>query len=455
MTKTRTAELLDELTPPYDDRHGDWERVAAAAREKVPRRLTSSWGARVAVLAAAVAAAAALTLAWPFNSQHGGVLDRALAAIGNGPVLHVVLRGEWGGTLVDANGGDRRPVYGENEIWYDSEDGQTHSIERLGGVVQDEEVSKPKKPEAEYVALGREYRQALEAGTARIIAEDTIDGVPVVWVTIHSELLPDVDDGKDHEWAQQVAVSKRTFKPVALRESRDGRPIPGTLQRVVELELLPRGAGDFTTSRPSREGTSFKQGREAISLAQAAGVLTRRPLWLGRDYDRLPLARVYRETTSIGHQHRVRLTGAKAAAATKCSEQRGSAGGECFRSLGLTSVEVRPDGVFTSGGPITWSDEESSLVLFYGTVGDDPSTYLEDAIPLFHKSYVTVTEAIQVSPLRRGAGSYVPPEGSVFLAAGGGNGFLQWDGIQISIDAGSERAILAAARALTAMPGFG
>jgi hypothetical protein len=300
-------------------------------------------------------------------------------------------------------------------------------------------------------ALGREYREALESGTARVTGEGTIDGEPVVWVTVHSELLPDVADGKAHEWAQQVAVSKQTFKPVAARETRDGRPIPGTLQRVLELQLVARNEADFTSSRPSRDGTAFRQQREPITLAQARDVLGRTPFWLGQDYDGLPLVRLYRETTSVGRQQLVRLTGAKAAAATRCSEHPGA--GDCFASLGLTSVEVRPDGVFTRQGPISWSEAEASLVLFYGTVGDDPSTYLEDAAPLYDKPYVTVTEAIQASPIRPGAGSYVPPEGSLFLAAGGRAGYVQSDGIQIAIGGRDERAILAAAHALTLIPG--
>jgi hypothetical protein len=447
MTDTHIAELLDELTPSYDDRHGDWERVAAAARPTHRSPLPFSRRLRLSVLVAAIGAAAALVLAWPFGSERGSVLDHALAAVGDGPILHVVLRGEWGGTLVDLNSADRRAVYGDTEVWYDTEHGRAHSIARLGGVVQDEELYEPKKPAAELAALGREYRQALDSGTARITGEDTIDGEPVVWVTIHSELLPDVADGKDHEWAQQVAVSKRTFKAVALRETRDGQPGPGTQQRVLELELLARGDGDFTTSRPSREGTAFKQGREPITLEQAPAVLGRTPLWLGRSHAGLPLTRVYRETTSVGHQHRVRVTGRVAAAAIKCSEQR--RGADCFRALGLTSsVEVRPDGVFTFEGPIDWSDEQNGVVFYYGTVGDDPSTSREDSIPLFDKPYLSVTETTQASPFRRGAGSYVPPEGSVFITTGARTGFLQRDGIQISIDAGSESAVLAAARAL-------
>jgi hypothetical protein len=452
MNDSDIAALLDELTPHYDDRVGEWERIAGDARPATRRRLSVATRWRLGVLAAAIVAAAVLVLAWPFESQQGTVLDRALAAVGDGPVLHAILRGEWGGTLVDLSTGARTPIYGDDEVWFDTETGQTHQIERLGGVVQGEDLYKPNKPEAELTALGREYRQALESGSARIAGEDMLDGGPVVWITIHSESLPDVADGKDHEWAQQVAVSKRTYEPVALRETRDGHPGPGTLRRVLDLQMVARDADDFTTSRPSRNGTAFRQGREPISREQAPTVLGRTPLWLGDSYNGLPLAHVYRETTSIGHQTRVRLTGAKAAAAIKCSQKRGSAGGDCFRQLGLSSLEVRPDGVFTIDGRIQWSDEQSSVVLFYGSVGNDPSTYLEHTtVPLYERPYVTLTESTQASPFRRGAGSYVPPEGSVFMAAGGTGGYLQRGGIQIGIDAGSESAVLAAARALTPM----
>lgn len=125
----------------------------------------------------------------------------------------------------------------------------------------------------------------------------------------------------------------------------------------------------------------------------------------------------------MGHQTRVRLTGARAAAAIKCNQHRGSAGGDCFRQLGLSSLEVRPNGVFTTEGPIKWSDEQSSVVLFYGSVRDDPPTYLEHTVPLYGKPYVTLTESTQGSPFRRGAGSYVPPEGSVFIAGGETSGY--------------------------------
>ena len=80
MNETEILEALDRAVPRYDDRHGDWDAVAADLR----RRRTMSVGA----LAAVALAVAAAVLLWPASSHQGGVLDRALAAVGDGPVLH-------------------------------------------------------------------------------------------------------------------------------------------------------------------------------------------------------------------------------------------------------------------------------------------------------------------------------------------------------------------------------
>jgi DNA-directed RNA polymerase specialized sigma24 family protein len=106
-------------------------------------------------------------------------------------------------------------------------------------------------------------------------------------------------------------------RPPASAATTNGHRESGALEAI---QMVARDAADFTTSRASRDGTAFKQGRQPIPREQAATVLGRTPLWLGASYDGLPLAQVYRETTSIGHQQRVRLTGAKAAAAIKCSQ---------------------------------------------------------------------------------------------------------------------------------------
>lgn len=441
MSDTQVLDLLEDWTPRYDDRHGDWDRVAAAARSK--RRPV-----RLGLVAAALVAVAAVALAWPFHASNGGLLDRARAAIGSGSVLHVVLRGDWGGTLVNLRTGERTPVYGEDEYWYDTQGGRVHEISRLGTVVQSEELYGPQKPPPDLAALGRTYRRALENGTARIAEEATLDGEPVAWVTIQRRLLPDVSDGKDHVWEQQVAVSRKTFEPVALRETRDGKPGPDTEQRVLRLELMP--TGDFTADESnSLDGLGFGQRRTTIPLGQAAGTLGRPPIWLGREYEGLPLAQADRQTTAVIRRSKIRLTGNKARSVMACYK-RPDAGG-CFRGLGLESIEVRPDGAFTDG-PVVTTHRETALVLFYGTIGDDKTTFRKDRVPLYDEPHVTLTESTEVPKYRPAIGSYVPPEGSVFLAAGGRSGSVFVEGVHVTIEAADQNAILAAARALAPMP---
>jgi hypothetical protein len=116
------------------------------------------------------------------------------------------------------------------------------------------------------------------------------------------------------------------------------------------------------------------------------------------------------------------------------------------------SLEVRSDGVYTHG-PTVWEEEQTGVILFYGTLGDEPSTYRKELVPRYDEPHVAITDTTQRSPFERGAGRYVPPEGSVFIGAGGRMGFLQVDGLYVTVDASSEELILSAARALEPMPG--
>jgi hypothetical protein len=452
------TDVMDGLEPVPQER-GDWDAVLRDA--SVFRRQSPVRPAPAVVLAAA--ALFALALFQPWEGDNPTFLERALAAVDDGPVLHVVLRGDWGGTLIDLDTGTRTPVHGETEHWYDTEHGRVHSISRLGDAINHEQVFEPRKPLPELLALGRDYRQALESGTARVTSDGVLDGERVAWITIRSEMLPDSADGKLHEWAQQVAVSRESFKPIATRETRDGEPGPGTGNRVLELEMLPADHGDFTASRPDRlTGTLFREGRETIARDHAADALGRTPLWLGPEHMALALTQIARTETSEAHRRQIRLTGAKADAVEKCFELakreshrlRPAPYGprRCFRALPYGSVSVRPDGVYADG-PVVWQAQHVGVVLFYGTLGDDRSTYREDVIPLYDQPHVQLTEATRRSPHLRGVGSYVPPDGSLFLSAGGRDGFLRSGGVYVSIEASSEELVLSAARALEPMPG--
>lgn len=220
------------------------------------------------------------------------------------------------------------------------------------------------------------------------------------------------------------------------------------------LELLPAGAGDFSApTRDALEGRIFRQGREPISLDQARATLGRTPLWLGREHAGLPLAQAYRETTSSGHRKEIEITGPQAEAIRECTERRGPEASACIRALAPTSsLSIRPDGVFRSDGPFDWDEEQITLVLLYGTLGDDASTYRDDLVPLLDRPHVTITQSVAPQGFTPGVGWYVPPAGSVFVAAGARRGALEASEVHVSIEAENEEAILSAARALRAMP---
>lgn len=409
-------ELLERLEPAPVER-GDWDAVvrdAALPRRRVPVR-------PLAAVAVAAAALFALALFQPWQSDNPTLLERALAVVDDGPVLHVVLRGEWGGTNVDLATAERTPVYGENESWYDPQRNLVHSILTLGGVVESNQLYEPLRTPEPLAALAKDYREALRNGSARVAEEGILDGEPVTWITFHSEQLPDSADGRTHEWTQQVAVSNETAEPLATRETRDGKPGPYTLQRVLSLEMLPAGQGDF--SEPAEDSPRsgpfiYQPFGEELTLEQATDVLGRPPLWSGPSVGDF-------ELRVLG------LTESKAFDAPKVVRD-----GRVIRVVGRGRMIEHVRGV----------------VLFYGEVGDDPATYREDVGPREERPHVAVTESARL--LRHpGGGRYVPPEGTIFLPAGGRFGFLETAGLFVTIEAPSEELILETARSLEPMRG--
>ena len=278
---------LDRLTP-EPTRSSEWDAVLRDAR---PRRRSL---ALQLALATGVAALAALFVAAPWQGgERVGILDRALAAVGDEPVLHIVLRGGWGGTRVDLETGERQPVYGEREFWFDSSRNLVHEIVRLGGVVENETLYKRNEGDRELTALWRDYRAALERGTARVIGEDVVDGVPVYWIIVRALMLPDMAEGKKFEFAQQVAISRETFKPVAMRYTRDREVREEGTERILRFETVSVDEADFTADpiSSSLDGLGFSQETKPLGrIAEARQVLGRTPFWLGPEFAGLPLS---------------------------------------------------------------------------------------------------------------------------------------------------------------------
>jgi hypothetical protein len=283
---------LDGLVEKRDER-GDWERVVV----DVERSQRKAWVLRVSVVAAAVAVALAAALVSPFeDEQPTGVIGRALAAIGEGPVLHVVFRGAYGASFIELASGEVAPAHSEVEVWFDPERG-AHYISRLGDAVADErmiasaELDDPQV--AFYRALAARYREHLESGAAREVARGRVGGRSVVWIRLRTEWRPDRQDSRLHLHAQEVAIDRETYEPVFVRQTLDGKPIaswPG--DHIRELELLPAGEGDFEGgSSASPEAILFGQRfGSGLDRAGLEHLIPGGGVWAGPTIAGLPFA---------------------------------------------------------------------------------------------------------------------------------------------------------------------
>lgn len=401
----RVTCVLDELVPPRPgpDRWGAIVGVAGEARPARRRWLVAALPATCAVVAAAF-----LALAWPFESgPRGTILERAAAAIGDGPVLHVVIRSGWSHTLVDVETGERRVIHGESEFWYDPARG-VHRISRFGGIVQDDALlplGQVAQLEKGLSRLVTGYRDALRDGSARVLENDVVEGKPVSWIRVWSRMVHAGADAELNELAHDVAVSTETFEVVATRETLDGRLTPYGISIVLDADSLPAGEGDFRRLTPDLGAGVFEggwvgagnPGTGSFTPSEASGVLGRRALWAGDRVNGLELARVWQDERKAHY-----------------------VGEERWRTYG-------------------------GVTFFYGAIDDDGK-------PRRSELYVRISESVTLDRgFHGGPPEYAPPEGSALLT-GGRSALLHEDGVYLNIVASSQELVLEAARALEPVP---
>jgi hypothetical protein len=398
-------ERLDRHVPLRRELSPDWDDVLARAHADRHRRRRPRFV--VALVAAVALAAAAVVAFWP--TSHRGILDRARAAVGTDPVVHVVFRDEVNETLVDLRTGRRTPLYEEHEQWFDPARG-LREVVRFNGVVQWEHVYEPGRlpPQAKetYAGLFDGYRRALDDGTATLRGDGTVNGRSVFWVHLTGEQLLDSGDERYHEWTHEIAVDARSYLPVYVREARDGVPAPGTGQEILTVETLPSGAADFTPTPPEKQRAAFLGVSDRVDITtdgpnEARAALGTTPVWLGTSYAGLPLARV--------EQQRLRW------------------------------------------GPVEAPEDGVGIELCYGRLGPGMvGTTLTQAACDVNAPHVLVQESREANDVyawNRG-GRVAIPHGSALLGWGGRNVFLVREGVYVHIAADSEDAVLAAARAL-------
>jgi hypothetical protein len=231
---------------------------AVAETQRLPRRSHRRAFARVAVVAAVGAAVLITLLLWPSSGKRNPILDRALAAIGDGPVLHLVVRVPAGQELVNLDTGRTIVPTMELESWSDRSLERFHLLIRENGQVIGEVLFPQDRTkdthlfandDAAYAALWSGYRDALRSGKAKIVREGSVDGRPVYWLSFESQ-------------TDEVAVDRRTYKPIVFRSISAGGRHADTRVLLMRTEPIGGSAFERQTSAPSPlEGeSSFSSG---------------------------------------------------------------------------------------------------------------------------------------------------------------------------------------------------
>jgi hypothetical protein len=275
---------------------------AVSSTQAVPRRRVRL--GRLISIAAAVAVAFVALQVSPWRGD-GGLVDRALAAVGAGPVVHFVIETQTPGvTTVEIASGRAEPVTLRVEQWFDSERLLRHTVTYRNGLMTSDILERPGggetstgpvkvlpgfeprlEPALDFVSG---YRDALGAGRATEVDGADVDGRSVRWLQFQSSRVLEL-----------VAVDRESFKPLLIRRG-DVKGRGAVEWRIAMIDAVSREEADFRS--PRREATTAFAGevleRRPISVAEAAIALGGRALTAGQSLSGLRLGSIQLETLS-------------------------------------------------------------------------------------------------------------------------------------------------------------
>jgi hypothetical protein len=193
-------------------------------------------------------------------------VDRALAAVSQGPVLHAVLELPTTETwvtpdshpslaVVDLATGHERPMMSELEIWYDPNRQSVRQVNSVDGTIQWESLQTPtgdkdnlghSQPadgppsiDPGLAAFFKGYRQALADGSAIDMGSGSVDGRDVEWLRFPAT--------SEYDVAEEIAVDRSTYQAVALRAAVCPKcTAPRPIYSITSLEGISRARADFT-----------------------------------------------------------------------------------------------------------------------------------------------------------------------------------------------------------------
>jgi hypothetical protein len=289
MSALRDHELVTELSE-----HPDLLAIADAVAET--QRARPRVQKRVLVLAAALAVAVVVALTAPWGDRGPGIVENALAAIGNGPVLHAIVEYSGDDAVVDLDTGRSTPRVHRIEYWFDPERKLLHTRLSTDGVKITEVVEGPEmahsdlgswptngfSPQLDPALTGfaTGYREALENGSAREVGKTNIGVRPVTLLAFQ----------RGSREVLTVAVDEETGRPLRFWSTyAGGRRSPEF--GVVELNALGRSPSLFRRPDPAPpRPTAGSQGEgRTVPIDEAAARFGATPVWLGRSFRKRPL----------------------------------------------------------------------------------------------------------------------------------------------------------------------
>jgi hypothetical protein len=217
------------------------------------RRIAVRGGIVVAIAVAAIVA----ILAAP-QGKPGGVLGKALAAVGDGRVMYVVTQFDPGLFYVDLKTGHRTPEIMREQLWVDRQGDHFHLVlsingRVLGDLLYPQDAKNGGSPVAPtdpaFVALWTGYRAALRNGTVTLAGRGTFHGRPIYWLRFAS--------ASTYAPRTEVAVDAHTYRPILYRTGANGRHID---ERILVAKARPYAPGDFR-----RRGPSLLSGSGTVS----------------------------------------------------------------------------------------------------------------------------------------------------------------------------------------------
>jgi len=286
--------------------------------------------------ALAAAAVIAFLLISPWQSTGGDFVQRALAAIGNGPVVHAVIEQQAGyGQLVDLSTGQAVAEPVRAEVWFDGSRNIEAVRTTISGQTLDQMLDTPQggwttggaiitcawiaahPAEAAKARVNCDagtqtggsqqvvvdpaiagfvdhYRALLASGDATVEGSGTYDGRQVTWLELTVK-SPFPDQGPP--LTERVAIDSATSMPVVV-ENTAGE----TLFQIVDMETVARNAADF--ARPSqvdRVTGSSVISTTATTAADAAASIGGQAAWLGQSTPEVQLVGVQKLSLNVGY----------------------------------------------------------------------------------------------------------------------------------------------------------